>query len=415
MPRLSSLMCRRMMAALTCVLLSLGLPASAQVDRAALLDIRLGDHPDKTRFVVELSEQVDFSLFLLDAPYRLVLDFPNLDWQSAQTDAAGVGLIERYYRAGFDRGPTRLVLDLGGPVRVRDVFFIDRTDTVPVRFVLDVEPADDAAFAEALATPMGQHTLLGPLPTPDASVIPATLLPPVRPEVPARPVVVIDPGHGGQDPGAVSPTGLFEKTITLSVSLQLRDALAESGRYDVVMTRDHDEYLPLRERVRRARDAGADLFISIHADANPMEWVRGASVYTLSDMASDREAAMLAARENRVDALVGVDMDPEDDVMATILIDLAQRMTHTESNAIARFVVQQLGGITLLLQNTHREAGFAVLTAPDVPSVLIELGHLSNSEDEELLMDPDHQADLVEAMRTAVDDYFDWLEAVNGS
>ena len=223
-------------------------------------------------------------------------------------------------------------------------------------------------------------------------------------------MIAIDPGHGGRDPGAISPSGVFERTITLQVGLALRDTLLASGIYDIVMTRDtDDEYVPLRERVERARVAGATLFLSLHADANPSASVRGASVYTLSNTASDREAAMLAARENRADALNGVHMDPEDGIMATILIDLAQRVTHTDSNIMAELLVDRLGTVTPLLVNTHREAGFAVLTAPDLPSVLIELGHLSSPEDEALLTDPLHQALLVSAISAAIDDYHRWL------
>ena len=180
------------------------------------------------------------------------------------------------------------------------------------------------------------------------------------------------------------------------------------------MTRDEDMFVPLRDRVGIARAAGADLFISVHADSNPDPRLRGASVYTLSDRASDREAAMLAARENRAGALVDIQLDPEDDVMASILIDLAQRITHSESHAFAELMVDSLARETLLLNNTHREAGFAVLTAPDVPSVLVELGYLSNEEDEELLAQPEHQERLARALARSVDSYFVWLAELQG-
>lgn len=246
--------------------------------------------------------------------------------------------------------------------------------------------------------------------------IPVAPVPPIPPpnRPAALPVVAIDAGHGGFDPGATGIGGTFEKHITLSVARELAEALRDSGRYRVVLTRDSDLFLRLRERVRVAREERADIFLSLHADSNPDPRLHGVTVYTLSDQASDREAAMMAARENRVDALAGVEMDPEDDVMASILIDLAQRATRRESDALASFLVDHLGEVARLLNNTHRHAGFAVLTAPDVPSVLVELGHLSNAEDEQRLRSPDHRTRLVEALAEAVDAYFAWAETAGG-
>jgi len=227
-----------------------------------------------------------------------------------------------------------------------------------------------------------------------------------QPPAPRRPVIVLDPGHGGLDPGAIGATGVFEKDVTLAVARRLRDRLTATGRFAVVLTRDADIYLRLRERVQVARRAEADLFLSLHADSNPDPGLRGASVYTLSDRASDREAAQLAQRENRVDALIGVHMDPEDEVMASILIDLAQRRTRGDSNVMAELLVGQLGEQVSLLNNSHRQAGFAVLTAPDVPSVLVELGHLSNAEDERALVTREHQERLTAALAEAVSAFF---------
>ena len=386
---------------------------------AVLSQVRLGEHPQTTRFVAELSDEVGFSLTLLDNPYRLSIEFQNVDWQASSDHGPGHGLVRYYARQVLPDGGTRILLDLSAPVRVRDVFYLPATETIPFRFVLDLEETDPESFSAAMsAVSVPEHALFGPTDPPPGSVDgPAAaafsgLYPEPRPlpRLETRPVIAIDPGHGGRDPGAISPSGVFERTITLQVALALRDTLLAAGIYDIVMTREtDDEYVPLRERVERAREAGATLFLSLHADANPSASVRGASVYTLSNTASDREAAMLAARENRADALNGVHMDPEDGIMATILIDLAQRVTHTDSNVMAELLVDRLGTVTPLLVNTHREAGFAVLTAPDLPSVLIELGHLSSPDDEALLTDPLHQALLVSAISAAIDDYHRWL------
>ena len=372
----------------------------AQTGRAetpVLRDIRVHAHPDRTRRVAELSARVEFGLSLFQDPDRLVIDFPALDWHAAPPDRlAGAGLIQAVDRVPDADGVTRITLDLTGPAQVRDAFFLGQTASVPYRFVRDLQPLAAAPPGTAAAGP-------GTEPASDGRDA-------------RRPIIVIDPGHGGFDPGAVGAAGTLESAITLAVSLRLREMLVGDGRYDVVMTRStEEEYVALRERVRRGRAAGADLFMSIHADANPSRAVRGASIYTLSGRASDREAAMLAARENRQDALTEIEIDPNDAVMASILIDLAQRETHTESNAIAEFLVNRMGAVKPLLVNTHREAGFAVLTAPDVPSVLVELGHLSNASDEALLNDPVHQTLLADALRQGVDDYFDWLDVVNGS
>jgi len=235
-------------------------------------------------------------------------------------------------------------------------------------------------------------------------------IPRMKPEpLPIR-VIAIDAGHGGIDPGAISVNGVYEKNITLRYARALRDALQATGRYRVFMTRDSDIYLKLRERVALARQAEADLFISIHADSVGNPGIRGASVYTLSETASDKEAELLAARENRADALAGVQLDPEDDVTASILIDLAQRLSQNEGKAFAQRLVASLENETTMLRNAHRQADFAVLKAPDVPSVLIELGYLSNASDEHRLRSSDHQARIVGGIVRAIDDYFGWLD-----
>ena len=398
-------------------------PGEAAQREDSVVAVRVGDHGDKTRFVVELTAPLDFQLALLDRPHRLVVDFPPATWQLAE-GAGGGGLIRGYRHGWFENGNLRIVLDLVGPVRVRDVFYLPATSTIPYRFVLDIEPTD--TVQEAAVPPMVQPNL-GPDSGPDpqagsqfdtaaATLIPAGLQFPLPPHHPrsALPVIAIDPGHGGIDPGAEGAQGTEEKVITLLVARQIRANLEATGRYRVFLTRDADIFLRLRERVHLAREADADVFLSLHADHIEDPDVRGASVYTLSDTASDREAEMLAARENRADALAGVHLDPEDDVMAGILIDLAQRQTHNASNHLAEIMAGALSSVRPVVNNTHRRAGFAVLTAPDVPSVLIEMGYLSNTLDEAELTQEEHQAALASAIAGAIDTFYGVPRQVSG-
>lgn len=220
-----------------------------------------------------------------------------------------------------------------------------------------------------------------------------------------RRVVALDPGHGGIDPGAISPHGLYEKNITLATARELARELESSGRYRCALTRRSDRFVPLRARVARARAARAELFLSIHADALPNSDLRGLAVYTLSDQASDRETAALAARENR-DDFAGVHLPHEPPVIGAILLDLARRETNNRSLLLARMIVEELGRSVKLLERPHRAAGFVVLTAPDIPSALVELGCLSNPQDERLLPMPAYQRRLAQGLMRAIDDYF---------
>jgi N-acetylmuramoyl-L-alanine amidase len=204
----------------------------------------------------------------------------------------------------------------------------------------------------------------------------------------------------------------MDKNITLAVAKQLRDQLLATGRFRVVLTRDKDVFIPLRDRFKIARDKNADLFISLHADSVPGGQARGASVYTLSDKASDAEAEALAAKENKSDVIAGVDLSKENQTVSGILIDLAQRETINLSSRFASILVNDLSNDTVMRQNSHRFAGFAVLKAPDVPSVLLEMGYISNDTDERLLTDPKHQKELAGSITRAIEDYFDWHDMI---
>jgi N-acetylmuramoyl-L-alanine amidase len=231
-------------------------------------------------------------------------------------------------------------------------------------------------------------------------------VPQLRPEPRGMPLIYIDPGHGGADPGTIGPDGAYEKTITLAVAKELQRELIATGRYRAKLTRNGDQYVPLRPRFEMARDEHADLFISLHVNSAPAGDPRGLSVYTLSETGSDSEADALAAKENKADLISGVDLTNQTRAVTSILIDLAQRESKNQSAHFAELLLHDLGQITPLLQNSHRFAGFAVLKAPDVPSVLVELGYITDSQDEAELLSPSHRAKLAAAMLRAIDEYF---------
>ena len=227
----------------------------------------------------------------------------------------------------------------------------------------------------------------------------------LHPRKPPR-VIALDPGHGGIDPGAISPHRIYEKDITLPAARELARQLDATGRYRTVLTRRGDIFVPLRRRVARARADRADLFLSIHADALPDSTIRGLSVYTLSNEASDRATAALATRENKDDFIAGIRLSRQPREIGAILVDLARRQTNNLSLTLARAIVAELGRAVPLLEKPHREAGFAVLSAPDLPSALVELGCLSNPEDERLLRQRSYQQLLARGLTHAIDDYF---------
>ncbi|MDZ3837235.1 MAG: N-acetylmuramoyl-L-alanine amidase [Rhodospirillales bacterium] len=286
-------------------------------------------------------------------------------------------------------------------------------------------PAASPGPAAAMAAPPPAKTAMAapqparktspvapPAMTPKAAEVGATSvsmpLPARRPSSPRAPrVVVLDPGHGGADPGAIGVSGVYEKDITLAAAREIKRALEQAGGYKVLLTRNDDRFIRLRDRVEFARRAGAELFVSVHADSVSSREVRGASVYTLSTTASDSEAAALAEKENKADLIAGLDLSGESSEVTNILIDLAQRETMNQSAAFAGHVVEQLADATGLLPNPHRFAGFAVLKAPDIPSVLIELGFLSNRNDERALLKSDSRTRVAAAMAKAIDGYLD--------
>lgn len=268
--------------------------------------------------------------------------------------------------------------------------------------------ASPAAGAPVAPRPGAAPAAVAPKAAEAAAARVSMPLPARRPFSPrAQRVVVLDAGHGGADPGAIGVSGVYEKDITLAAVREIRRALEETGRYKVLLTRNDDRFIRLRDRVEFARRAGAELFVSVHADSVSSRDVRGASVYTLSGTASDSEAAALAEKENKADLIAGLDLSGESSEVTNILINLAQRETMNQSAAFAGHVVEQLAEATGLLPNPHRFAGFAVLKAPDIPSVLIELGFLSNRSDERALLKSDNRTRVASAVAKAIDGYLD--------
>ena len=221
-----------------------------------------------------------------------------------------------------------------------------------------------------------------------------------------RPAIVIDPGHGGYDPGAIGKTGTQEKRITFEAAKTLKTLLEQSGRYEVIITRNSDRYIDHEERLRIARAGGADLFISIHADSTHNRAIRGASVYTLADRAKNRSKQIT----NTQNWILDVDLTQQSDPVGDILIDLAQRKTESQSEQFANLLISHLKGKTRLVENSHRRAGYFVLLAPDVPAVLLELGFLSNAQDEALLKSTQHRREILNGVTRAIDQYFDQIQ-----
>lgn len=361
-------------------------------------DVRVGQHGKNTRFVLNLSDKVDAEIFTLADPYRIVIDFPEIAWRLDPTATqASAGLIKGFRFGLFKPGRSRMVIDLAAPATIMNRFLLPPEGERRYRLVLDLAPVDRAKYLATAGWPAGADA-----PAPEDEPAPDTTAKPPT----AKRVVVIDAGHGGVDPGATGQDGTHEKDLVLALAKSLRDALESAGKYTVVMTRDSDIFLSLKARVAVGRRAKADLFISLHADSAPGSMARGASVYTLSEKASDKEAEALARSENQSDIIAGVDLTDEADIVTSILIDLAQRETKNNSVKFAQALVPELQRAGEVTQKSHRFAGFVVLKAPDVPSVLVEVGYLSNRQDESVMNTNRWRKRMADSIARAVDRYF---------
>jgi N-acetylmuramoyl-L-alanine amidase len=360
----------------------------------------MGDE-SRTRFVADLSRGIELNAFTLADPYRVVIDVPQLTFRlPAKAGEGGRGLVKAFRFGLVMQGGSRIVLDVSGPVRVDKAFVLDPVEGQPARLVVDLVAIDRDSFLRNLAIEnQGRHAA-APAPHAERDAAAKSADP--------RPLIVIDPGHGGLDSGTIAPSGDNEKTIVLDFALKLRDKLEKTGKYRVAMTRTDDHFVPLSERVRFARSSQAALLISIHADAlahrDPDG--HGATVYTLSETASDAEAGRLADEENRADLIAGVDLSAEPDDVTDILIDLAQRETKAFSMHFARTLVSEFKTSARLNKRPLKSAGFRVLTAPDVPSVLIELGFVTNPQDLKLLTSEAWRVRAADSMVQAIQTFF---------
>ena len=384
--------------------------APASLAKPSVTAARIGQHPDKTRFVMEISEAPAYQIFTLPDPFRVVIDLPELDWRlPPEAVPRNTAVVEDLRFGLFAPGRSRVVLDVKGPVKVTRVVILPPDGNVLThRVVVDIEPISRQAFFAGERVPLVSAV---PLPPPQTAAVPS----PAKPSADQRPTVVIDVGHGGIDPGAKGVSGIFEKKLTLDYARELRRELEATGRYRVVLTRDRDVFLPLRSRFEMAQGASGDLFISLHANIHRKGSVRGASVYTISEQSSDAEAEALAAKENKADVLAGVNLVAQTDDVSRILIDLIWRETMNLSKAFANILVAELGKSTRLLKNTHRFAGFAVLKSATVPSVLVEVGYMSNRTEETQLRSKAHREKIAGAMRRAIEKYFNWHEQMSRS
>jgi N-acetylmuramoyl-L-alanine amidase len=371
-------------------------PANA---KSTVTSVRIGDYASKTRIVLDLSDKIPFNLFTLANPYRVVINLPEVDWRF-DADAVRHGKRITGFRFGLFRpGQSRVVIDVSRPVNVSKSFILPPSKKRGYRLVIDLEDTTPKAFLENFKR---KQIARLPVAKPPRNNRPAT----PNKSGDKRPIIAIDPGHGGVDPGARGRSGSWEKFLTLKQAQELRRQLLATKRYRVVMTRNNDVFVRLRERIAKAQRSGASLFISLHADSIANRKVRGGAIYTLSEKASDKEAAALARKENLSDIIAGIDLNEQSETVAKILIDLRQRLTKNESATLAKGLVKELRGAMRLLRNNHRFAGFAVLKAPDIPSVLIELGYLSNRHDEKLLRDARHRRKVANAIVRSINVYF---------
>ena len=366
-------------------------PTGAQA--AAIMRTLAEKQPEREFIVFQTTAPIAHKkLFLLQNPDRVVIDLEHCEGSGVSMPSGTV--MARNIRFGqFDPQTSRIVIDLSGPVKAASLHQFSATGGQPHRIVVELEPTrGGGTFKGIVEQEKKNYPKL-----------------PEAPAKPSKPVIVIDAGHGGKDPGARGVGGSHEKDITLGYALALRKELLRTGRYDVVLTRESDIFILLHERVNIAQRAKGAAFVSIHADSAPSgSKARGLSIYTVSENASDEESAALAAQENKADIIDGLDLGAAvDKDVANILIDLAQRETKNKSSKLADQMVGQFRqqGIRLLT-NTHRFAGFRVLKSPEVPSVLVETGFLSNREEENLVKSEAYRSKVVKGVIYGLDEFF---------
>lgn len=393
---------------IACIIASYCLSLQAAWGGMVATHFQLTPRQEGGAFILDLSGKTEYKVFLVNNPDRLVIDLKDTVWGIASSvtykPTAPSPLIKQI-RHGIQEGKhCRIVLDLSQTVKIAG------TELRPLNagsaYRLEVSINVPSTRAAPAAVPASQKI------TTTAKTPPLNNI--VTSQTPAKaklPVIVIDPGHGGDDPGTLGQVmGVYEKDITLTYALALKTALEKKTGYKVVLTRSSDYFVPLGERVALAQRAHGDLFISLHANSHPKEIMSGLSVYTVSDTASDNEAEMLAAEENKEDVLKNINLSKDNAEMTPVLITLMQRETKNLSASFAECAINELGKNVQMLRNTHRFAGFKVLKGVNVPAVLFELGYLSNHNEEKLLTSPVHRQKIITAMVRAIDIHFNKKE-----
>jgi len=356
-----------------------GVPVALAANRTVVENLRMSDNDERTRVVLDLANHVEHSIFTLSDPERVVIDLANTAPGDVLPESRGGQGIVRRIRSGVRNGDDlRVVLDLNGPGRPRS-FMLEPSGGHGHRLVVDVS-SGPASIAEIQSDEQAPREL----------------------------VIAIDPGHGGRDPGAIGPAGTLEKTIALQVAYRLKTEFDNLDGYRAVLSRGDDRFIPLRDRVRFARESDADLFLSVHADAFHDPRAKGSSVFALSTNGASSEAARwLASRNNASDFIGGVSLENRDEEVKSVLLDLSQTASIEQSLEAGEAILGRLSNVARVHKHDVQQAGFVVLKSPDVPSLLVETAFISNPQEERKLRDPNHQANLARAIRLGVDSYFE--------
>jgi N-acetylmuramoyl-L-alanine amidase len=388
--------------------LTVGFEPARAAKPATTIAIEVVTKGETTRFLAELTVETGFTAVVMADPYRVIIDLADVGFDlPAGAGQKAKGLIRQVRYGTIEKGKSRIVIDTNGPVLIKQSQLLPKKGKSKPRIAIDLVATTPESFAEIQirdATPSSSETTAS-LPM----IMPATK--PSEPKPSGKRVVVIDPGHGGMDPGAISAAQTKEKDVVFAFAQELEKALNSSGDLEVRLTRTQDRFMTLNDRVAFTRRSRADLFIAIHADTVRGKTASGTTIYTLSETASDEEAEALARKENRVDTIVGVNLSEQAGEVADVLIELVQRESKNHANLFSRKALEKLQGITTMTGQPLRSAGFVVLKAPDVPSVLIELGYLSSRDDERKLNDPKWREKMAGALSKSIQEHFAGLDA----
>jgi N-acetylmuramoyl-L-alanine amidase len=383
-------------------------PAAAQTldsveDYPDVVDARVTTTPDRARLIIDLDGPTEFAIVSLDNPNRIAIDVKAFDLKIlAPADVAGKGIVKSFTVAMAEKGRARTLLELEEPAQVQQAYFLEKVADQPARLVVDLIPDTAQHFAEKVASDLAMSIANQGASPVAVSTDPGTHVPITE----TRPLVVIDPGHGGIDNGASAPNNVHEKDITLAFALQLQKVLIDSGRFDVALTREDDTYLTLNQRVDLARQNKADLFVSLHADSFQDMNIRGASIYTRDENATDVLDKVLADGENRYDIVAGFAVPQATPAVMDILVDLMRREMRKSSYVAAQAIMHQMEPSVTVRKFPVRQADFFVLQAPDVPSVLVELGFMSNASDIANLQKSEWRDRTVDALARGIAEYF---------